>query len=188
MIKKKYFIGVVILLVVSYIFNAATMTYHSNMVKELKVDKTYITTVENNLNDLKHENAALVESISVMTSELESANVTISELKNIGYKLVYLGNFKLTHYCNEQYEHICGNGDGITSTGSSTNVGTTIAVDPKVIPYGTKVYIEGYGWRVAEDCGGGVNQNHVDILVDTHAQALSMGTTHGGVWILVQES
>ena len=56
-----------------------------------------------------------------------------------------------------------------------------------MIPYGSQVYIEGYGWRIAEDCGGWVNGKHIDIAVDTHAEASSMGVKNGGVWILTQK-
>lgn len=121
-------------------------------------------------------------------SQLDLANQTISDLKTNEYEFVYLGNFKLTHYCSEKYEHICGEGHGITYTGTEATVEKTIAVDPRVIPYGTRVYIEGYGWRIAEDCGGAVNDNHIDILVDTHEHALDLGTVNGDVWILVENS
>ena len=117
--------------------------------------------------------------------DLESANTTIEDLKSNEYSLVYLGNFKLTQYCCEEYEHICGTGNGITATGTKVTAGRTIAVDPRVIPYGTKVYIEGFGWRTAEDCGGAVNGNHIDIAAPTHNEALSIGTRNGGVWMLV---
>ena len=42
---------------------------------------------------------------------------------------------------------------GYTSTGSKADVGT-IAADPRSIPYGTKLYIQGYGFGVVEDTGG----------------------------------
>ena len=121
-------------------------------------------------------------------SQLNAANQIASDLKSNEYNVVYLGDFKLTHYCSELYPHVCGEGHGITYTGTKATVGRTIAVDSAVIPYGTKVYIEGYGWRIAEDCGGAVNDNHIDILVDTHDQALDLGTKTGGVWILVENS
>lgn len=127
------------------------------------------------------------EELEKTNSELELANTTINDLKGQEYKLVYLGNFKLTQYCCEEYEHICGTGNGITATGTKVTAGRTIAVDPKVIPYGTKVYIEGFGWRTAEDCGGSVKGNHIDIATPTHKEALSIGTKNGGVWILVRK-
>lgn len=121
------------------------------------------------------------------TKSLDKANETISALKSIEYELVYLGDFKLTHYCTEEFDHICGNGDGFTATGTKIIVGKTIAVDPSLIPYGSQVYIEGYGWYTADDCGGAVNGKHIDIAVETHEEALSKGVKNGGVWILVQK-
>lgn len=121
-------------------------------------------------------------------SDLEIANTTIENLKTEEYQIIYLGEYKFTHYCTEASEHICGTGTGTTATGTQVTAGRTIAVDSTIIPYGTEVYIEGYGWRIAEDCGGSVKGNHIDIAVDTHDQALAMGTSHGGVWILAKRS
>lgn len=128
------------------------------------------------------------EKASQALAELEIANKTVADLKYQEYELIYLGDFKLTHYCNEYYEHICGHGNGLTATGTNVTPGWTIAVDPKVIPYGTKVYIEGYGWRLAEDCGSSIKGNHIDVAVDTHDDAMDTGIKNGGVWVLVKKS
>lgn len=119
-----------------------------------------------------------------LKNEIDEANQIIDDLKDTG-NLVYMGEFKYTHYCTEKYEHICGEGAGITYTGTQVTAGRSIAVDPKIIPLGSKVYIEGYGWRVAEDIGGGVDGDHIDIAVGTHEQALTAGLTGGNVWILI---
>lgn len=62
-----------------------------------------------------------------------------------------------------------------TATGTIPTEGRTIAVDPTVIPYGTSVYIEGMGTYIAEDCGGGVKGNHIDIYFATHEAAVQFG-------------
>lgn len=129
----------------------------------------------------------LAAQLDHVTKSLDNVNETILALKNTEYELIYMGTFKLTHYCTEVYKHICGTGTGITSTGTQVTAGRTIAVDPTVIPYGSKVYIEGYGWRTAEDCGGAVKNKQIDIAVETHSDALSMGVSVGGVWILVEK-
>ena len=128
------------------------------------------------------------EKAAKLNEELESAKITILNLKSDKYELRYIGDYKLTHYCTEQREHICGTGTGFTATGTQATAGRTVAIDPTVIPYGTEMYIEGYGWRVAEDTGGAVNGNQIDIAVSTHEQAVSMGTATGGVWILVKRN
>lgn len=138
--------------------------------------------------DLIAEHNRLIAEYNATGEELTIANTTIADLKSDEYELVYMGDYKLTHYCNEARQHICGYGKRTTATGTTAEVGRTVAVDPKVIPYGTQMYIEGYGWRIAEDCGGSVKNNHIDILVDYHDEALKLGVKHGGVWILVHKN
>lgn len=127
----------------------------------------------------------LKNELNVVQGELEDANQIIDDLKDTD-KLVYLGEFKYTHYCTEKYKHICGEGAGLTYTGTKVTPGRSIAVDPKVIPLGSKVYVEGYGFLIAEDIGGGVDGNHIDIAVETHEQALAAELTGGDVWLLVE--
>ena len=78
----------------------------------------------------------------------------------------YIGVFDATAYCEAE------NGL-ITSTGAIATVGTTIAVDPNIIPYGTHVRIvrrdtgEDLGIRIAQDCGGAIKGNRIDIFLDS---------------------
>ena len=66
-------------------------------------------------------------------------------------------------------------GDSITSTGTTPKFGT-IAVDPSVIPYGTKVYIPRFGQTfIAEDCGGGIKGNRIDIFMNSESECNSWG-------------
>lgn len=58
-----------------------------------------------------------------------------------------------------------------------------IAVDPSFIPFGTHVFIPGYGEAVAEDRGGFYG-NHIDIAFDTHSEALAFGRQDLEVYIL----
>ena len=92
-------------------------------------------------------------------------------------------NVKLTAYCCENYPHICNNGDStITATGTRTTPGRTIAVDPRVIPYGSEVVINGHTY-IAEDCGGNIKGNRVDICFPTHREALSFGVQYADVLV-----
>lgn len=76
-------------------------------------------------------------------------------------------------------------GDGITSTGTTPKVGRTIAVDPNVIPYGTKVYIPSLGRTyIAEDCGGAIKGNKIDIFMSSESQCNSWGVRNIEIQIL----
>ena len=97
---------------------------------------------------------------------------------------VSLGVCKLTAYCKENYPHICNNGDSnTTATGTVPTVGRTVAVDPSVIPYGSKVIIYGHTY-IAEDCGGAVKGNKIDILFETHQEALRFGVQYAEVFVI----
>lgn len=59
-----------------------------------------------------------------------------------------------------------------------------VAVDPKVIPMGAKIYVEGYGNAIAADQGGAIKGNRIDLFFDTHQQALKYGKKTVKVTIL----
>ncbi|KZE36128.1 hypothetical protein AV656_15615 [Bhargavaea cecembensis] len=76
------------------------------------------------------------------------------------------------------YTASCNGCSGITATGINlkANPGAkVIAVDPSVIPLGSKVWVEGYGTAVAGDTGGAIKGNKIDIFVPTKDQAYSFG-------------
>ena len=84
-------------------------------------------------------------------------------------------NCTVTHYCAERYEHICGNGDGLTAIGTEVVPYKTCAVDPGMIPLGSRVWVD-YGDGVlhayiAEDVGSAVIGGHIDLAVTTHEEA-----------------
>ena len=199
MIKKRYFIVAIALAVIASSTCAFSTSWCNKTLKELKATNSEMVTIQNelqneldltkeNLQTEKEKNDGLSKELGSMKYELDAVNATINDLKSEEYELVYLGNFKLTAYCAELYPHICGEGKGITASGTTATPGRTIGVNPSVIPYGTEVYIEGIGWRIAEDTGGGIGTNHIDILIDTHENALASGVNSGGVWILVKKS
>ena len=160
----------------------AIATYYNRCIaleKEI-VDANY--TIQSMDRDIANLNEELV-----LTQELLSmSNRTIANLKSDEYELVYLGEFKITYYCNELKDHICG-GNGITASGKYTEVGWTAAADWDVLPNGSIVYIDNIGFREIQDVGGSVNGQHIDVLVERHQDALDLGVDHEGVWILIRK-
>lgn len=114
--------------------------------------------------------------IPVSKPEIEMKNTEVEKTEN----WISLGEFKLTAYCS--CEKCCGKCDGITATGTRATEGKTIGVDPKVIPYGTVVKINDHEY-IAEDCGGGIKDNHIDVFFDNHSDAINFGVQYAEVFI-----
>lgn len=95
------------------------------------------------------------------------------------YTLIDLGEFKLTAYC--PCKECSGPWGSMTSTGIQAQINYTVAVDPKVIPYGTKLYINGNIYE-AQDCGGVVKGNVIDIYFATHAETEQFGVKYTQIY------
>lgn len=91
----------------------------------------------------------------------------------------------ITFYCNEQYPHICGTGDGIAYDGTPALSWATCAVDPDVIPIGSTVMVDlgdGEGLRTLVANDTGVRGNHIDVCVGSHSEGLRLGTLKATVY------
>ncbi|NFP91704.1 3D domain-containing protein [Clostridium sporogenes] len=79
-------------------------------------------------------------------------------------------------------------GDGITASGNGTsrnpNGYSTIAVDPRVISIGTRVYVEGYGYAIAHDTGGAIKGNRIDLFMNSEAECNSWGRRTVKVYVI----
>lgn len=86
-----------------------------------------------------------------------------------------------TAYCH--CTKCCGKSDGITASGVKAVEGVTVAADTKILPFGTKVIIDGNTYTV-QDRGGAIKGNRIDIYFDTHEKALQYGRQTKEVIIL----
>lgn len=110
----------------------------------------------------------LVLSASKQVQSNES-NVQSKETSNVAKTL----QVKATAYTAN-----CAGCSGITSTGINLKANPNkkvISVDPNVIPLGSKVHVEGYGYAVAGDVGGGINGNEIDVFIPSRSEALQWG-------------
>ena len=76
-----------------------------------------------------------------------------------------------------------GNGEGITAMGIPATYGV-VAVDPAVIPLGTRVYIPGYGEALAADTGGAIYGYRIDLCMEDYYQAMDFGRRTVTVFVL----
>ena len=155
--------------------NASALVSRSNQINELTIEQqNYISTIEEmqeTIGSYEDIIANLQAELNEAQSELDTAQSADIEIRE-GLKLTYVGDFKTTAYCVEQYKHICGEGKGITSSGSKATPDVTVAADTSIFPYGTVLYIEDVGIRVVQDTGSAIKKHKLDVAVDTHTNAL----------------
>jgi len=87
------------------------------------------------------------------------------------------------------YTHTDAGCNKTTATGTTVHWGT-VAVDPKLIPYGTKMFIVSndgkfvYGLSAAEDCGGSIKGNRIDLYMPTTKQCFNFGVRNCTIYFL----
>lgn len=146
---------------------------------QINIIREYIFTLKNQL-DKNPKSSVCIEEIENMTSLIQKYQEYIKEATKPKYTLIDLGEFKLTAYCPcYECSEAWGNN---TATGVKAQANHTVAVDPSVIPYGTKLLI-GDTIYVAEDCGGAVKGNTIDIYFNTHSETCNFGVQYSQVYI-----
>ena len=152
------------LAVITIIVLAGLIWWLIEWAKPFEIPKTEETTqiVENSVESV--EKCAIVEETQPTNTEKEMT---------------------ITAYC--PCVKCCGKSDGITASGTKAKQGRTVAVDPRCIPYGTEIIIDGQTY-IAEDCGGAIKgSNRIDIFFDDHTSALGFGVKKTNVYIVSNE-
>lgn len=120
--------------------------------------------------------------VSVLSASTANAETSVS-MKDYNFKAKKtLKNVTLTAYTAGAESTGKSEGHplyGITASGAKVQEGRTIAVDPKVIPIGWWVYIEGIGLRRAEDTGGAIKGNKIDVFYESESYAKKFGRKKG---------
>ena len=107
-----------------------------------------------------------------MTSE--SVSTKLTENEEYTKNMIPLGEYRLSFYA----------GDTETATGATPTVGRTIAVDKKVIPLHSHVYIEGMGEFVAEDTGGAIKGKRIDVFLSSEEECFERGIEYRDVYLI----
>lgn len=194
--------GIVItLLVVLGLFISSVINYQNNIkleesLQEIELEveaaNTENSRLENIIKEIKEENLELNENIIKTNEEKEKLikeNKSIKEAKARKEqeqivskdKVIASANrsdgtrvriFTATAYTDNVQSQ--GKWVGQTATGMKPQVGV-VAVDPNVIPLGTKMYIEGYGNAIAGDTGGAIKGNRIDLFMNTQKECINFG-------------
>lgn len=128
--------------------------------KEMEILEKEIEKLENRKDFLIDERDRLYE-------DLQEKDKRIKELEEIK-----LFTMEATAYTDDYASQ--GPWVGQTATGMKPQVGV-VAVDPRVIPLGTKLYIEGYGEAIAGDTGGAIKGNRIDLFFNTRGECMRFG-------------
>lgn len=177
------------LFLLSLFFNAVLyglLTYSQRTLKEnTEKFQAQLQMAERVRDDALRSYGALVRWVQQNSTAMEDSTPVAEEpaedaVEDGGYK--YIGSCQITYYC--PCELCCGQwADGLTATGIPAGPGI-VAVDPSIIPLGSTVVIDGQSY-LAADTGGAIHGLHIDICVDTHAEALELGIRAAEVWMVV---
>ena len=151
-------------------------------------DVTYINGVESERTVLTERvtRASVAEVIGVGVTEIENEPADPYGLPEIYEGYIKLPTGEVLTYTDTAtirataYTHTDEGCDFTTSTGTKVHRGT-VAVDPRYIPYGTKMFIMAsdgsyvYGLATAEDCGGDIKGDRMDLYLPTHQQCMEFG-------------
>lgn len=117
-----------------------------------------------------------------LSSQLTSIQSDLKVLKQ--NKVAYIGKYKITYYC--ACKQCCGKDNGITASGTRVQEGVTVAADTSKLPFGTKIYIQGIGWRTVQDRGGSIKGNRLDIYIPSHNDPMPYNVQNLDVWVEIE--
>ena len=132
--------------------------------------------------DAERQPKAIMPEITL--DELEAAENELIEAALLA-RSTEMEDVTITFYCCEERPHICGTGSGITASGRCVTPYVSCAVDPAVIPLGSTIMIEHNGEMLylrADDTGPAIRGNRLDIAVQGHQEALSLGVKTADIW------
>lgn len=128
------------------------------------------------------------DGVAIAKQELSRAVTTqpVDEVIAVGTRRVISRGGKTYEYTKalavraSAYTHTGHN----TATGAKPKAGFTVAVDPSVIPLGTMLYVDGYGYCKAQDTGSAIKGNKIDLFFDSENECLNWGVRTVRVYVL----
>ena len=127
--------AILVLFFAAEIVNSAKVGVLKGRIADLETQRDIYASRAQNWLDRAVEDEEVIDSLQIRLDETADRKIELTEA----------GTFFCTAYCTEQYEHICGEGHGITASGQPIQAGVTVAADTSIFPYGTVLYIENVG-------------------------------------------
>uniref|UniRef100_A0AAU8BD82 3D domain-containing protein n=1 Tax=Bacillus phage Adastra TaxID=3143958 RepID=A0AAU8BD82_9CAUD len=151
-----------------------------SQVKKLEEDKK---TLEQDKKNLEKDKSSLQKQVKELSLKKDSGSTISSKsdkkvASSTPSKKEELSKGRTLTMVATAYTASCAGCSGITTTGIDLRSNPSmkvIAVDPSVIPLGSRVHVEGYGYAIAGDTGGAIKGNKIDIFVPNRQDALAWG-------------
>ena len=131
--------------------------------------------IQENLDIEVRDSAAKQQALAIQREEQRKPSVQ-TESGMMRYRAVYM--MEATAYLPTD-----GSGSGLTAMGIMAARGV-VAVDPQVIPLGSRVYIPGYGIAIAADTGGAIVGDRIDLCMESYGEAMDFGRRNVEVYVL----
>lgn len=147
----------------------------NNIDKSINID--FKSKSETIINDLNIHNKNIEEKkVDDALSTTNSDNIKIESNPTNNYKEVY--TMVSTAYAGDTITYM-----GTTPVRDPDGI-STIAVDPSIIPLGSKVYIPGYGLAIASDTGGLINGNRIDLFLNSEDECINWGVQTVSLYLI----
>ncbi|KYN77383.1 hypothetical protein A0J52_11075 [Clostridium sporogenes] len=164
--------------------NEVTLLRLNKSVEEEKKALSNVKEKENQIVASEAAKAKETQDNSKQAKEVASNNSNSSEGQTLSRGELNSGSYSKVM----MMEATAYAGHGITASGNPTNRNpngySTIAVDPRVIPMYSKVYVEGYGYAIALDTGGAIQGNRIDLFMNSEAECNSWGRRTVKVYVI----
>lgn len=159
-----------------YDFNNDIYAFNINNIdKSINID--FKSKSETIINDLNIHNKNIEEKkVDDALSTTNSDNIKIESNPTNNYKEVY--TMMSTAYAGDTITYM-----GTTPVRDPDGI-STIAVDPSIIPLGSKVYIPGYGLAIASDTGGLINGNRIDLFLNSEDECINWGVQTVSLYLI----
>jgi uncharacterized protein YabE (DUF348 family) len=165
------------------------IAFHTEQKSDTELERGIRRIVRKGKEGLKEETIKVTyKDGEIIDQELVSTKVLAEPVS----KIVALGTLQFASRGGQrfQFEKVMeATATAYTHTGRRTSCGTvpkvgTVAVDPSQIPLGSKLYVEGYGFGKAEDTGGSIRGQRIDVFLETEGEARRWGRKNVKVYVL----
>ena len=194
-------IALIVCIIIVFTINVKSNT-NNDMVNSTSTSiETPITTIESDTEFIS-DTTPLIYPDGDTTEPIVSSEIPITTIESETSTtepqevFVSLGEYRLTAYCpcakccgkwgENRPTDANGNVIVITASGRYAKANWTVAADTSILPFGTRIYINGCEYEV-QDRGGGIKGNRIDIYFDDHQEALNFGVRYAEVMIKIIE-